>query len=640
MGAFFGLYLLLGVIQEVDVRRVSWFHSDLVYWPTLFGVPIGIVALTAWIRPARGMRIWYAWLQAIAFPAVFVLQLLALWATYTRGAMIALAVAAVAMSVWMLLRGSAGKRLIPGIVGASLACVMACGALLVAGGAGAQEDASQAAQPASPVEMPAEGDSVAEYTPPPMPEGAPVLSAEGRAPTTGELTNLATFRLRLTYWSVGLRMARERLFSGVGWGNFETSYPKFQYIGAGDVKEAHNDYVQALAETGIPGLLLFCAFWGVLMVQGGVRIWREQDPRQRLLLAGLLTGLLAFCIHAFVDFNFQNPSLTNIVFILAGTFLSKCHFLDAARRGEAEAPADSPEKAHLPSQLTAIPLLLVVALFAGTSLRLYFFDTYAEQFKPLGVSASGNRPLAAAREMLAMEEDTRQYYLPVVKAGALIPLREDLARAGVFGRMISANPVQFERIPDGQRLTTESYIVFTDVPAARAMAKHESLQYIERLLACDSMYGELPEMAATIYSWYAVLATFERNPRQREEFARRALYWAEEGVSRSPWQPWFHNWLGEALWLRASVAQGEDAVRFALAAVESYEEACRSYPSNADLWDELALQAERVRQKAEEANMTELAARYHEKAEDAREEAQRIWQAKSGVFPAHADART
>ena len=55
----------------------------------------------------------------------------------------------------------------------------------------------------------------------------------------------------------GLRMWRARPLVGVGLGNFETTYPRYQSHPSDYwVDHAHNDYVEAGAETGVIGALL------------------------------------------------------------------------------------------------------------------------------------------------------------------------------------------------------------------------------------------------------------------------------------------------------------------------------------------------------------------------------------------------
>ena len=61
-------------------------------------------------------------------------------------------------------------------------------------------------------------------------------------------------------------------------------------------REAHNDYVQVLVETGVPGLLI--ALWAALAVLAAAR----SDPWLLAALAGVL-------LHELVDFDLQIPAL-------------------------------------------------------------------------------------------------------------------------------------------------------------------------------------------------------------------------------------------------------------------------------------------------------------------------------------------
>jgi O-antigen ligase len=69
-------------------------------------------------------------------------------------------------------------------------------------------------------------------------------------------------------------------------------------------REAHNDYVQTLVETGVPGLLI--ALWAGLAALGAAR----RDP-------WLLAAVSSVLMHAFVDFDLQIPAIPVLLVCLA-----------------------------------------------------------------------------------------------------------------------------------------------------------------------------------------------------------------------------------------------------------------------------------------------------------------------------------
>lgn len=109
---------------------------------------------------------------------------------------------------------------------------------------------------------------------------------------------------RPTYWQAGLMMAAEHPWVGVGLGNFDRALRKLNL--ELDAKTAtlahhrpHSIFIGLLAETGIPGLLLF-----LCLVFSAVRsLWRHASLADRLCLSLLLMVLIHAAMH---NVLFQN----------------------------------------------------------------------------------------------------------------------------------------------------------------------------------------------------------------------------------------------------------------------------------------------------------------------------------------------
>jgi O-antigen ligase len=78
-----------------------------------------------------------------------------------------------------------------------------------------------------------------------------------------------------------------------------------RYTGTDWYREAHNDYVQVLVESGLPGLAIaLWAAWSALRRNASHR-W-------------VFGALLAMLLHALVEFDFQIPALPALFVVLAG----------------------------------------------------------------------------------------------------------------------------------------------------------------------------------------------------------------------------------------------------------------------------------------------------------------------------------
>lgn len=129
-----------------------------------------------------------------------------------------------------------------------------------------------------------------------------------------------------------LHIFRDHPVVGTGLGTLQEVFPLYESFYDGlVVNHSHNDYAEALAETGIVGglcgvaliVLLFWMAWKILAV--------EKDPQGFAYRAGALVACLGLLIHAGVDFNFHIPSNALIFLLQAGLATSPFPALPVSR---------------------------------------------------------------------------------------------------------------------------------------------------------------------------------------------------------------------------------------------------------------------------------------------------------------------
>ena len=133
------------------------------------------------------------------------------------------------------------------------------------------------------------------------------------------------------------RIFLDHPLTGTGLGTLQVVFPPYETLYDGKiVNHSHNDYLEALAETGLLGGLCCAWFLGVLLSES-LRRLRELNNSfaGTLQVSGLIacTGLL---VHSLVDFNLHIPANAILFFLMA-------HLATAEIQ---QAPPQQPDSSH------------------------------------------------------------------------------------------------------------------------------------------------------------------------------------------------------------------------------------------------------------------------------------------------------
>lgn len=123
---------------------------------------------------------------------------------------------------------------------------------------------------------------------------------------------------RLEYWRVAWQQFKTRPLAGQGAGTYQEAWTKYRRVDY-PVLDAHSLYLETLGELGIVGLALLLT----TIVTVLVRVVARARGSGRALYAAVFAVLLAYAIHAGVDWDWEMPVVTIIFFALGGFALAR-----------------------------------------------------------------------------------------------------------------------------------------------------------------------------------------------------------------------------------------------------------------------------------------------------------------------------
>ncbi|HOJ33537.1 MAG TPA: O-antigen ligase family protein [Candidatus Hydrogenedentes bacterium] len=595
----FGLVFLFGL--QLFAQNSPPSRGTLLALSSVF-IPIAIAVLTWWTVKKKGLPLFWLYAQvAMACSALFVCSY-ALILTVSRGGMLALALSTF-ITVFILfasrMRGWRHAKSDSNVV-TMLAALLICLGM-------SAFFASGVLNPVFANETMSEPQNTASAS------ATQAASVQGRPISPAELMSPLTFALRVGYWEVGLRILKDYWFRGIGLGNFGVIYPRYQFLGAGDVKQAHNDYLQIFCETGILGVLVFCAFWGSILFYGVRVLQRTKDAGNKLFAAGLFGGVFAFLLHSLVDFNFYNPSLATFQYLMAGLLVAWGGLCKEGNR----LPEPSPR--YL-ARAIGVLSVLIAAVFSVGTMGLRAVD------QVLADPPTINARLSTAEFLLKnCKPDS-----PVPSQPLRIPYRFVKALVGSdnvamsFGKVVGPpqNLAGILSKGDGKAARTgfEEFVV-TDREKAYVAARNAVAQWLERAKRVDEAYPHSPDLAAHIFQWYDLL-TAQQKPMtdERRRLLDKCLFWTREIVRRSPMQAVNYELLGRILWLRAGAEESPRRPELFREAVDAYRRSAELYPTSREIWTRYGqrlVQYGKALQESSNADMRAEASKYIEEGEKA-----------------------
>ncbi|MES0873924.1 O-antigen ligase family protein [Sinimarinibacterium thermocellulolyticum] len=136
-----------------------------------------------------------------------------------------------------------------------------------------------------------------------------------------------------------VRMAEHYLPLGAGLGSFAVAYPQFRSPAVfANNTHAHNDPLQFLIETGIPGVVLLGLLLTLALGRALQVMRRRRDPQTLGMALGAALAVLSLGLHGLTDFNLQIPANAASIVALLGLMLG----LSARPRRRREDSAEQP----------------------------------------------------------------------------------------------------------------------------------------------------------------------------------------------------------------------------------------------------------------------------------------------------------
>lgn len=164
----------------------------------------------------------------------------------------------------------------------------------------------------------------------------PLLRGTGIGEGAGDFTSG-----RIDFWSAAIKIFLDHPIIGVGLDAFGAAYSGYDTSsGLLRIEQAHNDYLQTLADAGVAGFACVAAFIYLLLGKG-IGVIRNSSPGfRRGAAVGALAGCVGILVHSLFDFPLRTPANAFVFLLLAALSV-------------VEIPDETPHRRHRPRSTSA-----------------------------------------------------------------------------------------------------------------------------------------------------------------------------------------------------------------------------------------------------------------------------------------------
>jgi O-antigen ligase len=129
-----------------------------------------------------------------------------------------------------------------------------------------------------------------------------------------EVTSGKRASMRQDTWRIFL----DHPWTGTGLGTIQTVFPAYETLYDGKVvNHSHNDYLEAMAETGVAGAACCAAFLAILFYLSLRQLLQVDKPFAAALHLSGLVACVGFIVHSLVDFSLHIPANAVLFFLMA-----------------------------------------------------------------------------------------------------------------------------------------------------------------------------------------------------------------------------------------------------------------------------------------------------------------------------------